>query len=47
MSKPSYNFIDATFYFFKVFGARPLSVAWIAVWQINSSRTQITFVNAH
>ncbi|EAP91340.1 hypothetical protein OA2633_04161 [Oceanicaulis sp. HTCC2633] len=34
MSKPSYNFIDATFYFFKVFGARPLSVAWIAVWQI-------------
>jgi hypothetical protein len=34
MSKPSYNFIDATFYFFKVFGARPLSVAWIALWQI-------------
>ena len=34
MSKPSYNFIDATFYFFKVFGQRPLSVAWIALWQI-------------
>lgn len=34
MSKPSYNFIDATFYFFKVFGQRPLSVAWLALWQI-------------
>ena len=34
MSKPSYNFIDATFFFFKVFSQRPLGVAWIAVWQI-------------
>ncbi|WP_439635064.1 hypothetical protein [Oceanicaulis sp.] len=34
MSKPSYNFIDATFYFLKVFGQRPLSVAWIGLWQV-------------
>ncbi|WP_440959495.1 hypothetical protein ACFELO_05125 [Oceanicaulis sp. LC35] len=34
MSKPSYNFIDGTFHFFKVFGQRPLSVLWIALWQV-------------
>ena len=34
MSKPSYNFVDGTFYFFKVFGQRPMSVAWIGLWQI-------------
>jgi len=26
--------IDATFYFLKVFGQRPLSVAWIGLWQV-------------
>ncbi|XBQ15286.1 MAG: hypothetical protein ABL308_09980 [Oceanicaulis sp.] len=34
MSKPNYQFIDATFWFFKTFGRRPLSVLWIAFWQV-------------
>lgn len=34
MSKPSYNFVDGTFYFLKVLGQRPLSVAWVALWQV-------------
>ena len=34
MSRPGYNFIDGTFHFFKVFGQRPMSVAWLALWQM-------------
>lgn len=34
MSRPAYNFVDATFHSFQVLGRRPLSVAWIALWQL-------------
>ncbi len=34
MSRPRYDIINATFYFFKVFRRRPLGVIWIGFWQI-------------
>ena len=33
VTRPNYNFVDATFHFFKVFGQRPLSVLWLMLWQ--------------
>lgn len=34
MDTPRYDFVSATFFFFKAFGRRPGSVLWIALWQI-------------
>lgn len=34
VTRPNYNFVDATFHFFKVFGQRPLNVLWLMLWQI-------------
>jgi hypothetical protein len=34
MSKPTYDFVDATFGFFQLIGRRPGAVLWIAFWQL-------------
>jgi hypothetical protein len=34
MNRSGYSFVDATFFFFKAFGRRPLGVLWIALWQV-------------
>ncbi|MCH8489198.1 MAG: hypothetical protein LAT81_04605 [Oceanicaulis sp.] len=34
MTKPKYDFVDATFHFFKVAARRPMAALWIGFWQM-------------